>query len=343
MADSISTSNLVKKARQYITSDASATTLGVLVKNAIIDVDRALRVADSFSPLAWDIVPYDELRTCTSAAISAITLADPGVFTAQSVDSDITGHGFHDNSSYHQDIVLIDGTVGPEELNGRLFLLEYVDATTFTLKTLDGLDAINTTNYTAYSSGGYVYHIGFVLNTTTILANVSSAWTFKKLVASQPPRFDGFPTEPISEQQIQNESNWTNISYAQRPKRFRHWRNMASSTSSSHYFFWYPACDQAYNVRITYQKEVPDISAWDTSTYPFHPPEVHEALWHGALARLVGENTRMKRSSDKAIAVKMEILFAKKWLLQWEKDKRRVVRLSREMMGAFGGPGGLSA
>jgi hypothetical protein len=340
MASQISTTDLVKKAKQFITSDAKDPVLRALIRTAVINADRELREADSLSPLAWDIVPYDELRTCTYAKISAITQASPGVITAASVDSDITGHGFHNNSSYHQDIVLIDGITGMEELNGRFFLLEYLGATTFSLKSLDGITAINTSGYTAYSSGGSVYHAGFVLKTATILTGITT-WDFKRVIPS--PTFDGYPTKPIAEQLVKGSRSWTDFNQARRPVRFRYWRNMTAATTSSHYLFWYPVCNQQYNVMVPYQKEVPDISTWAGSTYPFHPPEAHDCLWHGALAILVGENTRMKRSSEKFIAIKMEILFAEKWMRQWAKDKARIVRLSRKMMGAMGGQGGISA
>lgn len=340
MSSKILTSNLIKKCKRFITSDFKDKPLGFLIREAIIQADRDLHNCDSLHPLAWDIVPYDELRCNAAAKISAITQADPGVITAASYDSDVTGHGFNDHSTI-RDIVTIDGNDGMEQLNERQFLVEYIDATTFSLKSLDGQADINTTNYDAYSSGGAIYHSGFVLNTTIILANVASKWTIKKILPDV--TFDGFPTDPISESIIRNNQAWLDISSARRPARTRQWQHLTTDSATSYYLFWYPAADQAYNVGLNYQKEVPDISTWTGSVYPFHPPEAHDAIWHGALAHLVGLDKRLQRSSEKTIATNLEVLFAKIWIAKWEADKSRIRKLSRKMLGASGGMGGFSA
>jgi len=341
MASRITTQGLIDKCRRFLITDRSDNVLDELIKDAIISADRELRECDCF-PLAWDIMPYDGLRTVAYANISAITAADPGVFTADSVDSDVTGHGFHDHSTI-RDIVTIDGLDAPEDLNGRQFLLQYLSATTFSLKTLDGLDDIDTSSLDAYTSGGSVYHSGFVLNTTAILTNVDSQWTFKRVIDS--PTFDGHPTDPISENEIRGSSSWIDVGYARRPIRYRYWQNMTNPTTPTvnHYLFWYPAANDQYNVFFNYQKEIADISTWTTSAYPYHPPEVHEYLWHGALAKLHGNAKRMQRSSDKTIATQIEVMFAQKWVNEWENDKMKTRRLNRKMHGANAGRRGISA
>lgn len=338
MADKISTNDLVNKCKRFITSDVRDKALETLIKEAIIQADRDIHNCDSLSPLAWDIVPYDELRTNISAEISAITQADPGVITAASYDSDISGHGFNDHATI-RDVVLIDGIDGMEELNARLFLVEYIDSTTFSLKSFDGLTAIDTSGYDAYSSGGAIYHCGFVLNTTTILADVNAKWTFKKILSAT---FDKYPATPISEAEIVNDKSWVDIAYARRPRRFRHWTNMTTYSTTSHYLLWYPPANQAYNVGITYQKEVPDLT-WGASVYPFHPPEIHDALWHGALSNLLGNSKRVQRSSTKEITVELEVMFSQIWFAKWQDDLRKIRNLSREMLGAKGGKSSLSA
>lgn len=340
MSSKITTSDLVKKCQRFITSDFKDKELIYLIREAIIQADRDLHNCDNLHPLAWDIVPYDELRCNIAAGISAITQADPGVITAASYDSDVTGHGFHDHSTI-RDIVTIDSLDGMEQLNGRQFLVEYIDATTFSLKSLDGQGDINTTNYDAYSSGGAIYHSGFVLNTTTILANVAGEWTIKKILPKV--TFDGFQTNPISESAVRNNRGWTDISSAGRPIRTRQWEHLTSGSDTSYYLFWYPAADQAYNIGINYQKEIPDISTWSGTVYPFHPAEAHDAIWHGALSHLVGLDKRLQRSSQNEVATNLEVLFAKMWVSKWEKDKVRVKRLSRSMLSASGGMGGISA
>jgi hypothetical protein len=335
----ITTQNLFKKAKQFVVKAANEQGMDHLIKTAIISADREARTVDQFSPLAWDIQPYNLLRTNIHAEISAITQANPGVITAASVDSDITGHGFNDHATI-RDIVLIagvDGTEGAgniEILNDQLFLVEYINATTFSLKTLDGLTDVDTSGYTAYSDGGYVYHAGFVLNTTTILTGIT-AWGFKRIL--DPVSFDKHPADPISEAEVRGDGRWLDSSNAQRPKKYRFWQNMATPSSVTDYLFWYPVANQAYNVFFNYEKEIPDISTWTGSVYPFHPGQIHEYIWHGALAKLVGMSKRVERSGTQRISTKVEVMFAEYWVREWMKDKRKILDFSRKMLGASGG------
>jgi hypothetical protein len=204
---------------------------------------------------------------------------------------------------------MIDGIDGMEELNGRYFLVTYVDADTFSLTSLDSLGGVDTSGYTEYSSGGAIYHAGFVLNTTTILTDVDSKWTVKRLLP--PVTFDGYPAEPISADLIHNEKYWTDVSNAQRPKRYRYWQNIYSpvSLATKHYLLWYPVANEVYNVAFQYQKEVPDITTWTGSTvFPYHPAHLHDAIWHGALAKLAGFDG-------------VKVLNANRWANTYEQDK----------------------
>lgn len=73
--------------------------------------------------------------------ITGITQASPGVVTSAS-------HGYTGGEE-----IFIDGVVGMTELNGRNFLVTYINANTFSLTDQDG-NAINTMALTAYASGG---------------------------------------------------------------------------------------------------------------------------------------------------------------------------------------------
>ena len=341
MASAISTDDLKAKALQFITADPTEQGLDSLIEEALIMADRDLRNVDSLSPLAWDIQPFDGMRTRPQAQISDITQADPGVFTAASVDSAVTGHGFPDNTSDHTSIVVVDGVGGMEELNKRLFLLQYIDATTFSLKTIDGLDALNTTNYTEYDSGGVIYHAGYLLNTTVILANVATKWTFKMPIPH--PKLDGVPLSPVTENEV-DVGRLYDVSFSGRPDRYRYWQNMTAAGTVSNYIFFYPVCATYYNFGFSYQKEIPDLTFPGTSAvYPFHPPQIHDAIWHGALAKLVGVSKRMSRQNEKVIATQLEVLWAKKWELEWSKDKIKTIELSRRMLGDLGDSSGFSA
>lgn len=351
MPSALSTQGLIDSVMRFLTEDTKDLVLELLVKEAIKDADRELRNVDPFGPLAWDIHPYDELRTISASDISAITAADPGVITAASRDSNITGHGLRDSATYkHRELVTLDSidavdtsSTAMDNLNGRTFIATYVNATTFSMKTLDDLDAVDTSGYAAYSDGGTVFHAGFQLSATPIEANLATAWTFDRIIAVT---FDGYPAEPISLYQLEHENYWTDVSYASRPIRWRYWRNMTAAGTTKHYLFWYPVCYTEHQIRIQYKKNVPDISTWNASTYPFHPAEVHECIWHGALAHLAGISKRMKRQSESGdrLNVQVEVMFADKWIRQWEKDKQRVLNLSRSLLGDRGGMmGGISA
>jgi hypothetical protein len=41
-----------------------------------------------------------------------------------------------------------------------------------------------------------------------------------------------------------------------------------------------------------------------------------------------------RQTADRGHVTKVEVMYAQKWLTQWEKDKSRVLRFSRKMMGA---------
>jgi hypothetical protein len=334
VASRISTLELFNKAKRHVVASPAKDIIDDLIKDAIVQADRELRQADSLHPLAWDIAYYDGLRTKTYADISAISQASPGVVTASSIDGAVTGHGFASN-----DIVLIDGIDGMEELNTRLFVVVYIDADTFSLKTVDGLNAVDTSGYAAHSSGGAVYHIGAVLDDTTVLAGNNSEWTIKRLLPS--PKFDGFGTKPISEMELGGNQYWISTA-ADRPWRYRYWQNMTSMDSTAHYLFWYPSANDQYNVSIPYQREVPDIAAWTAATYPFHPPQIHDCLWHGALANLAYVHAKAAMATGEGRDLNFEVMNAQYWMTQWEKDKARVVNFSRDLQGLRGGTGGFS-
>jgi hypothetical protein len=61
------------------------------------------------------------------------------------------------------------------------------------------------------------------------------------------------------------------------------------------------------------------------------------------LAELAGLSKRMERQTSERLTATVEVMFAEKWIRQWEKDKKRVLNLSRSMLGDKGGMGGISA
>jgi hypothetical protein len=339
MPSRISEKDLLDRVRQFIQNDPSTRDLDPLIKHALVMADRELRECDSLSPLAWDLVPWSGIRTVAPAEISDITQASPGVITAASNDSEVTGHGFPNHSTIGS-VVYLDGIDGMEELNKRFFRLVYINSTTFSLKTLDGLTNVDTSGLTEYDAGGIVYHVGVVLNTTTILSGVSTSWGVKEIHLPS-VTFDGYPTTPVSAQQAREEMSVEGMS---RPCEVRYWKNYPPSGTAEHILFWYGASGDQYDVAFDYIKDVPDMSTWGDSTYPAHPAECHEFIWHGALAQLVGASERAKRTSQYEREFgSVEVLYAQKWALQWEQDKNKARNMNRRLMARTPWTGGLSA
>jgi len=91
---------------------------------------------------SWSIATYT--RYSSEWSISGITKASPGVVTTTEAHGLVTG-----------DRIYLSQIVGMTELNKQEYLVVYVSATTFSLKTLAGV-AVDTSAYTTYSSGGKV-------------------------------------------------------------------------------------------------------------------------------------------------------------------------------------------
>lgn len=331
MPTAITTKGLLQKCRRFILTDPSREGLDELIKDAIITSCREISDLSSV-PMAWNREIYDEIFTRYYAEISAITAANPGVITADSVDPDLSDdHGFQTN-----DIVFIDGVNGEysrHRLNNRLFRAVRASATTITLKTLDGQTAINTTDYEAYDSGGKIYHAGIVLPHASI--EPGSSWTINRVFDVN---FDCHPCHPISDNRAVEHG------YDQpgsRPKRWRYQQYTYSTfttTNIEHLLFWYPYVSQRYNVKVHIEKEYPDISTWNASTYPPHPIHIHDFIWHRALANIstYGDANRRRSAGKKGEEgdnTKIEVLNAQYWISKAAGDESKILDYSRKLEG----------
>ena len=93
---------------------------------------------------AWTLATYSRTADPFLGAagnITGVTKATVGVVT-------LATHGFVDGQH-----ILIEAVVGMTELNGNSYIVVYIDANTFSLKTLAGV-AVNTSGFTSYTSGG---------------------------------------------------------------------------------------------------------------------------------------------------------------------------------------------
>lgn len=334
MASRISNKGLLDKCKEVVVADPVTGAMDELIKNAIVTVSRRISNAIDPKPLAWNRTSYDSLFTRSSASITGITKADPGVFTADSLDTDITGHGFTDD-----DIVFLTGLSDDsmDELNDRFFRLHKIDATTFSLHTLDGSDYIATDTLDAWDSGGYIYHAGVLLPKTSIEPQTGNSWEKWLIEDVYSVTFDSLPCWPISEEEVLSDPEW--MRPGGQPKRWRYVRNNYQGfdpSDTEHFLFFNPPTAQQYNIRAFIKKGYPDIFEWTESAYPPHPPDVHDCIWHMALALLVANTEKQRRASTdgRSLMGSIEVLYAKHWTLEAAKDELFIQDLSRRMIGA---------
>lgn len=324
MATGITNLGLLNKCKRFILTDPTVEAEDELIQDALITANRELYDIDSM-PLAWMRETYNELFCRYYAEISAITAAGPGVITCDSLDPDIgTAHGFETD-----DIVYIDGLGDVERLNHRLFRAIDASDTTITLEQLDGQNAIDTTNYEAYVSGGYIYHAGILIPHTTI--EPTSSWTIRRIFAVS---FDMNPADPLSEESAKaDKSTW--FEQKGRPRGWRHLKYSYGTPDSIEHFLLFnpPASSRKYNIEIGIEKEYPDLSTWTDAVYPPHPNEVHDAIWHRALANLAYNAERQKRQTDQRVNTRIEIRHAENWKLKSLEDENRIKNLSRNLLG----------
>jgi len=330
MPTAMSNLELLNKVKRRILADPTSEAVDDTIKDAIISAEKEIRAIDMV-PLAWLRESYDQLFTRCYAAISAITQADPGVITAESVDDDLSSdHGFQSG-----DIVYIDGIYGMERLNRRLYRATRASATTITLSRMDNQDAIDTTNYEEYDSGGYIYHAGIKLTPSSFEPSTGTADYRWKLGRIFNATFDLWPTTPITEAELTAFPAW----YLDRgrPTRILHKRYSYTDFSDSsvdHILLWGPPSNQKYNIRIEFTKEYPDIATWSNSVYPPQIPEVHDAIWRRALSNLAFDAEKQRRESSTGHLMGMiEVHNANHWMNKAAIDEENIIDLNRKMLG----------
>lgn len=329
----ISTLGLVDKCKRYLLRDSSRIDFDAIIQDALITACRDISALGGSIPLAWNREIYDEIFTRYSAEISAITADSPGVITADSQDPDLTSdHGFQTDDIVY--LTRINGTNALHKLNDRFFRAVRIDATTLSLKTLYGT-AVDTTNYETYSAGGVIYHAGVVLPTIEPSSGTASYnWKIRRLYDVQ---FDLNPAHPITEE----EANAKMLhELGGRPCKWRYQQYSPAAfvgADLKHFLFWYGLVNQRFNVRISIEKMYPDIAVWDDATYPPHPGEIHDFIWHRALALLSTHSDYNKRRTASKDGVgdntKIEIANAQFWISQAAVDEVKILDYSNKISG----------
>lgn len=331
MITPISNEALLEKCREFIVADRVREGLNPAIKDALISANREIANLGGYQPLAWMRHYYDELFSRVYAGISDITQADPGVITAESEDPDISdNHGF-----VTDDVVWIQGIAGMERLNCRFFLVTKITDTTLSLKQLDNENVIDTTDYEEWESGGYIYHAGIKLPADTIEPQAGKddyKWKIKRVWKVTT---DGRPVDPASEETMKSDPAMREV--AGDIYNWRYWRRMSHTdpTSYDHFILWAPPVSTRHVIGASIEKGFPDLSTWTTAVSPPHPPEVHDFVWHRALANLItnAEKQRRESKSGERIMGQIEVLFAQRWLNQVALDDAEIKRLSKSMLG----------
>uniref|UniRef100_A0A6M3XM26 Putative tail tubular protein n=1 Tax=viral metagenome TaxID=1070528 RepID=A0A6M3XM26_9ZZZZ len=340
MSTALTTLDLLNKCKRFILDDPIKTSNDRVIEDAIITASREIASLNGVLPMAWNRETYDEIFTRYYASVSGITKANPGVITADSVDPDLTSdHGFQTN-----DIVYIAGNGGMERLNKRLFRAKRASATTLTLLTLDGQTGINTTDYETWSSGGTIYHAGIVLPASTI--QPTDSWVISRVWGVT---FDKYPCNPVTEERAMADRY---IDAGGRPGAWRYQKYTYSDftlTNIDHIVFWYGMPGMRYNVEVKIEKSYPDISTFDKTSYPPHPIEIHDYVWHRALANLATQSERAKRKNITKDGltgdnVRIEIVNANYWIGKAAQDEIAILAYHRSLLGDIPhASGGMSA
>lgn len=336
MASRISNLALRNKCGNFIKADPVNEGLDELIQDALISSNREICDIDTV-PLAWMRERYNELFTRAPANISAISQMSPCVVTAASADSGVTGHGYTSD-----DIVLLEGISGMDQLNMRLFRINKINATTFSLYQLNDQIAIDSSGYDEYSSGGKVYHCGIKIPNATIEPDGETAdynWDIKRVFGVT---FDLYPSTPLAEEVLTTDARY--LQSASRPVNWRYERYGYAGLDSSneHYLMFNCLADSRYNIQLYIEKTYPDLATWDGTIYPPHPPEVHDCIWRRALSNLATNAEKQRRESKggERIGQAIEVLYSQFWQRKAMEDEKFIKRLSRSMIGGQPSQGG---
>jgi hypothetical protein len=273
MADYLTFQNIYEGIRYYIkTKGASKDTLIKDVVNMVYMTE--IMVCDDLYPLFW-MVDFDDSRASVApATITGITKADPAVITTSAA------HGL-----VADDIISIHNIVGMTELNNRIYKIASADTTTtMELEDLEGKDEIDSTNFTAWSSGGTIHHRGLTLGTTP------TGFQVQRIIGN-PKWHDEKIMTPASMAEIERWNSYTNDSTA-RPNRFLHKKAYAVAGTEYNFLIWFQGADAAYDLRYWYEKRASKLVL--TNDIPLLPPQFHNAIIAGAVARLAESNVQVE-------------------------------------------------
>ena len=203
---------------------------------------------------------------------------------------------------------------------------------------MDNKDEIATTNYEEYDSGGVIYHAGFVLPASSIEPSGGTADYEWDIGGVYDVTFDGYPSDPTDEETAR-QNGW--MIPGSRPRKWRyHQYSYAQfdADNKEHFLYWYNYPSQRYQVTVHLEKAYPDLTSFDKDIYPPHPPEIHDYIWHRALANLATHAEKQRRRSTGREGAtgdntKIEILNANFWISKMAQDEIDILAYNRKISG----------
>jgi len=221
-----------------------------------------IMVYDRNNPLWWMIDLDDSLEAQAPSNITAISKANPGIFTTESP------HGLSVGA-----LVVINNVQGMTEVNERIAAVNSVPG-----PNLLNL-GISTASYNSYESGGIIGHRGLTLNTTgkSIQRITNASWNDEKAMTPIGP--DGFD-------QDYGENHWTDNTGL--PERYYAGKSFSSTGGETNQIIWHPSSDDNYKLRYWFEARAPRLV--NNTDVPLLPPQFHHMIVSGAATRLAENN-----------------------------------------------------
>jgi len=233
-------------------------TINMVYLNEIMSQDKA-------NPLYWMVDMDDSLKAQGPATITAISKANPGVFTTSAAHGLAVG-----------DIVTVHAIVGMTELNERVYAVSAVPtSTTLSL-------GVTTSSYTTYESGGTIHHRGKTLQTSgkQIQRIVEAGWHDEEKMV---------PVGPTGIEDNPNLYHWTDRT--SRPEKYYFGKSFTGTGSETNQLIWHPGADQGYTLRYWFEARAPKLV--NNNDVPLLPPQFHHMIIAGTAARLSENNIQV--------------------------------------------------
>lgn len=301
MANFLNFGNIIDAVERSVKNYQSS--MQTLVKSVINSVylNEVLQ-ADNLYPLHWLHGPIIT-RFHAPKTITAITAVEPPSITS-------VAHGFMGG-----EVISIFDVKGMTEINfdyasrsiGNipLYHVTRTGANTFTLKDL-WLSDIDATGYTAYTSGGKIFHHGWLVAGT--MSDVIKAITSINI-------HDGMPLEKFYwEDLLESADSWISNSSGT-PEKFINFQAFDATGTAYNYAFTFPGAQESQLAHMMIEVAGERLSV--NGDVPLLPPQFHDVIISGAIVRLMESNVQVENAVVWPGIYKMQIDALKTYNRDW--------------------------